>query len=378
MTATMKKPKRASGSGISIPYGELKAALGIVSGAVAARGPRPVLANVLFQDGTLTATDLEMRIVTPIPYDGPPMLLPHDRLTQIVNAAGSVDEVEISVEGITATIRAGNGSWRLPTEDAMEFPSRANQKAKPIARMPADQFRELVGTVRFATDNQSSRYALGAVLLEYERPADRESNYGTLSFVATDGRRLAIAQCEIANDCDGSTTLAPRGAIDTLVRLAAGAEEIQLDATVSELVAEVDGTTVYARLIEGKFPRWRDVDTHHDTTPSQVVVGNLLHACSMAAVCTSDDSKGTTWAFSDAGLWISGQSAINGESSATCDLVQAGHKTTVKLDPVFVIEWLRTLDAAETIAVEAKDSDSAVVFRAGNCRQVVMPMAKDA
>ena len=369
-TATKRRsggPKNATG--ITIPYGEFKRALATVGNAVPSRPAKPILGNVLFANGKAIGTDLEMRIETPVDYDGPPMLLPHDRLTQIVNAAGTSGDVEVSVDGTTATIRAGRGEWRLPTEDPLEFPGRAEAAAKPIAHLPADQFRELVGTVRFATDNESSRYALGAVLVEFSE--------GTLSFVATDGRRLAIAECDIDQATDNSQTLAPRRAIDTLVRLAGAAEAIQLEATGSELVATVDGTTVYARLIEGRFPRWRDVDVEHKTPAASVIVGTLLHACSMAAVCTSEESKGTDWAFRDS-LTISGRSSVNGESSATCDLVEAGHPATVKLDPGFVIEWLRTLDAAQTITVQAKDSESAVVFRAGDCRQIVMPMAKDA
>ena len=49
--------------------------------------------------------------------------------------------------------------------------------------MPARFFREVVRRTVFATDNESSRYALGGVLLELT--ADE------ITAVATDGRRLA-------------------------------------------------------------------------------------------------------------------------------------------------------------------------------------------
>ena len=48
----------------------------------------------------------------------------------------------------------------------------------------------------------------------------------------------------------------------------------------------------------------------------------------------------------------------------------------MKLDPVYVLQWLDcgSFDTAETISVSAVDKSSAVVFKAGDCRNVVMPL----
>jgi len=348
-----------------------------MTAAVPTRPAKPILANVLLTPGRIIATDLELRIETAIGYDGTPLLLPHARLSQIVASAGNAEQIEISATGSgTATITAEGGSWKLPTEDVAEYPTRPATDDTLIGRLPADQFRALLNTVRFATDNESSRYALGGVCMEYDRDS------GTLYFVATDGRRMAVAECSLGDgqDPDSSSTLAPRRAVDVLVRLCTGVDAIELRRTANELISTVDGTTVYARLIDGRFPRWRDVDTAVTDTvaPSMVVVGELLHACEMAAVCTSEESRATNWSFTTKGLTISGQSAENGESFAVCELVELGHKTAVQLDPEYAIEWLRTLDGAETITVQAIDESTAVVFRAGGgCRQIVMPMLKD-
>lgn len=337
------------------------------------RSPKPVLLNVLISDGTITATDLELRITAPIGAAGAaPLLLPFARLSSIVNSLVGADEVTLTPDGSVCVVEGGNGTWRLPMEDAKEFPAGDYANAKPIARLPADQFASLMSAVKFATDNESSRFALGAVLVEFKG--------GTLSFVATDGRRLCAASCDVDQACDDSTTLVPRDAVDVLVRLAKGAEVVQLETTGRELFATVDDTIVKARLVEGRFPTWRDVEVDHGVAPSLVVAGALGHACEMAAICESEASRGTQFTVSDKGLWLSSRSAEFGESSATCELVEAGHACTVKLDPRFVLGWLRcgAIDAAETISLAAKDADSAVLLRAGdNVRTVIMPLAKD-
>ena len=53
-----------------------------------------MLVNVLMANGSLTASDLELQITTPLEYDGEPILLPHAKLVAILNAARG-DEVTI-------------------------------------------------------------------------------------------------------------------------------------------------------------------------------------------------------------------------------------------------------------------------------------------
>ena len=367
MTATMARPKRAKANGVTVTRAALKAALDTVGDAVPGKGPKPILGYVLLDGGTLTATDLELRITTPLPRsDGLTVLLPYARLKAIVGNLHPTVEVTIAVEGSSAVVQASGGTWRLPVEDAAEFPSAGEFSGKRLPRLPGDQFAALVKTVKGATDNQSSSYALGGVLVEF--------NDGELTFVATDGRRLYAASADIDQSLDDSQTLVTRRTMDVLQRLAVHADEIELQANDAEILAAIGETTVQARLMNGRFPRWRDVEKEYEDPPSMVVVENLMRACNAAGVCTSEASRGVDFTVSAEGLFLAGRSSEYGESSATCELADVGKCTTVKLDPRFVADWLVTLDPAETIAIEAKDKQSAVVFRADRCRAVVMPL----
>ena len=49
----------------------------------------------------------------------------------------------------------------------------------------------------------------------------------------------------------------------------------------------------------------------------------------------------------------------------------------VNLDPSFVVEWLRSVDEAEPAEIEAAGPGDAVMFRSGDCKAVIMPLAKD-
>lgn len=368
----MTRKKTTTTSGASLQVDDLKRALSSVAPAVPGRSAKPVLANVLLADGTVTGTDLEMRIVAPLAgYDGKPLLLPHARLTAIVAQLRDGETVSLTLDGSVCVVASGHATWRLPVEDANEFPVGGDVDAKPIARLPADQFVSLMNSVKFATDNDSSRFALGGVRIEFKD--------GMLSLVGTDGRRMCVAQAEIDQATDDAEVTVPRRAVDVVCRLARGAEVVQLQKAGNEFIATVDDATVQARLVEGRFPRWTDVDPKRSIASSHVVVGALLHACRQAAICTSEDSLGVTLAFTKEGLHLTSRSAQAGEASVTCDLVTAGHACVVKLDPRFVVEWLGcgSFDLAETIEVEAESDTTAVVLRAQNSRCVIMPLAKE-
>lgn len=372
MTATAVRERKKAPQRAVLSASALAKALAIVGPAVPSRSPRPVLHNVLLAGGTLSATDLELRITTPLPaYDGPQLLLPYQRLSAIVNTLHPTAEVSLKADKTACIVRGGSSEWRLPMEDASEFPAATEAATTAIVHLPGDQFATLMGSVKFATDNDSSRFALGAVRIEWTG--------GKLSLVGTDGRRMCVAETEVDQATDDAAVNAPRRAVDVLYKLAKSAESIQIDRTPTELLANVDGTVVHARLVDGAFPRWRDVDVSREIAPTRIVVGELVHACRQAAICTSEQSRGVDFVFTSEGVHLSSQSAEYGQASVTCEVVEAGHACRVKLDPDFVTEWLDcgSFDTAETISVEAENDQSAVVLRADDCRCIIMPMAKD-
>jgi DNA polymerase-3 subunit beta len=375
MTMTKERKKRAGGISLSAP--ELKAALAAVGQAVPTRSPRPIYQSVLLSDGVLSGSDGDVRIDVTLETAPPGInfLLPKDRFSAILGSFTG-DEITITPDDTSCVIKAGRGEWTLPTEDAGEYPAWDVGTTKLVTRMPADLLARAVKGVVFAVDDESSRYALGAVLIDVQGD--------TVNFVATDGRRLACVQCERSQNenSDDVAPLVPARAMAMIARLAAAAgdESVQLETTGKEIVATVGSVTVKARLLDGRFPKWRDTLPERDAKATTVSRADLLAATRAAAIVTSDESKGVQFVFSDGGIWLHGQSAEKGESSVTCDVVEAGDKATVKLDPLFVQQWLGGIDseAEPEVEVEAVDAQSAVILRCGDNTGVIMPLAVDA
>lgn len=369
-TATKRRPKAAS---IEIPHADLKDALHAVKAAVPTRSPKPILHSVLIADGVVSATDLELRIDYEIDAVTPAVLLPFGRLSAILKTAAGT-AVDLTPGDTSCVVEIGSGRWTLPTEDATEFPADAGGDQTPICRIPPDQFcRALAGTV-FATDNESSRYALGAVLLEVVADEENPEEMKAI-FIGTDGRRLARVDVEIDQAVDASKTLIPAKAAQAMLTLCKGRDDaVQLERRGNDLVCSCGGVTITTRTTEGTFPRWRDVFPDRKVEATEVYAGAMQAATESAAIVTTEVSKGVTYAFTEKGLHLTAKSSESGESSVTCDLVTFGQKAVAMLDPQYVAEWLATIDPAATVRVEVLDGTSACVLKHEEASCVIMPL----
>ena len=162
--------------------------------------------------------------------------------------------------------------------------------------------------------------------------------------------------------------------------LASAETPVHIAVHPAEILIRTGSTTVSARLVDGRFPRWRDVFPERpEAMRVSLVVGPLLGSVRQAAIVTSDQSKGVDFSFEPGQLVLSGRSAESCESRIELPIEHAGETVRIKLDPRFVSDFLRVLDPATTIQVELTDSQSAAVCRTDDgYGYVIMPLAVDA
>ena len=368
---------------IRSPKEPLLAAVQAAAAVVPARSPKPVLTNIKFEAGDggaiVSATDLEIGIRAAVEgvetLAAGSVLLPSSRLVAILRESPAGTVFEIESDGTAAVVKAARSQFRLPVEDPLEFPSVAAFPEGPCFELSTPLVRELVRRTAFATDNESSRYALGGVLVELG-PA-------TVIAVGTDGRRLAKMEgpCQTQGGDPGEAQpIVPSRAMQLVERSLGAAEEPVLVAVRgSEILVRVGQTTISARLVEGRFPRWRDVFPERpEAARVQLVAGPMLGAVRQAAIVTSDQSKGVDFSFEPGQLVLAGRSAESGESRVELPIDYAGEAIRIKLDPRFVSEFLRVLDGGTGISVEITDSQSACVCRTEDgYGYVIMPLAAD-
>jgi DNA polymerase-3 subunit beta len=158
-----------------------------------------------------------------------------------------------------------------------------------------------------------------------------------------------------------------------------GDGEVQIAARANDILVRSPRFTIYSRLVEGRFPKWRDVFPRRtDVVKTEIAVGPVYAAVRQAAIATSEESRGIDFTFDNGLLVLAGRAADVGQSRVELPIAYSGPKITITLDPRFVSDFLRVLDPEKTFTLELKDSDSAAVCNTDDgYGYVIMPLARD-
>jgi DNA polymerase III subunit beta len=217
---------------------------------------------------------------------------------------------------------------------------------------------------------------LGGVLLEMD---DQK-----ITAVATDGRRLAKmegpAHVVGGHSTNQSMTIVPSRAMQLMERALSDTDvEIQLAARQNDILVKGPRTTIYSRLVEGRFPRWKDVlPVRTDSIRIDIAVGPLYAALRQAAFFTNTESRGIDFKFGDGSLVLQASAADTGQSRVELPIAYTGAPLSLSMDNRYVADFLRVLDPQKTVVVDVVDGESAALFNTDDgYSYVVMPMARD-
>ncbi len=348
------------------------------------RSPKPILQNVklVAEDGhaTLSATDTEVGIqlrVEGIEVVSPgALVLPVSRVGSILRE--SIDEqLEISTDGNTIEINGSRSKFKLAAEDPAAFPEVISFEEESYHVVSAKLLKDLSSRTLFATDSDSSRYALGGVLLVME---DEK-----IIAVGTDGRRLAKmegpAKSVNGHGQSDNATIVPARAMHLIERALPSDDsaEIFLAARVNDILIKSPDATIYARLVDGRFPNWQDVVAERpDMQTIHLPVGPFHAALRQASIVASEESRGVEFRFDDDSLVLEGETAEVGESRVEIPIDYAGDAITLSLDHRFVVDFLKVLASEANVAVGVKDNEQPADFRTDDgYHYVVMPLTRE-
>ena len=242
----------------------LTAAFSLAASIAPNRSPKEILQNVkVTADGgkiTLTATDMEVGIRlelqegVEIESEGT-ALLPVQRTMAILRESND-EQLTFETDDSGVGVKGNRSKFKLPGSNPDEFPSVTGFDEDSYHVIPTRLFREMVRRTVFATDAESSRYALGGVLLEMEG--------NSVIAVGTDGRRLARMEGSGDPQGDhkttGSSTIVPTRAIHLMERALSDSDEtVDVAARSNDLLLRTPRAVIYSRLVEGRYPVWRQV-----------------------------------------------------------------------------------------------------------------------
>lgn len=362
---------------------KLAHAFQVAASVAPARSPKPILQNVKLEAtadrAILMGTDLEVGIrVEALGFnvESPgSVVLPRDRFGKILSES-SDEKLSLESDGSKVMVRGQRSEFQLPCENPDEFPNVIAFEETKYHELPARFFREVIRRTVYATDSESSRYALGGVLLELTADG--------LTAVATDGRRLTRQEGPAKSVGGHSTgenaTIVPTRAMQLIERALGDSEdELRLAIRENDVLLQGGRTTIYSRLVEGRYPKWRDVFPRRDGMKKiELTVGPFYAAVRQAAIVTSDDRRGVDFTFGNGKAVLAGHGAEYGEAHVELPVAYDDAEIGITLDPKFLGEFLRVLDPEQGFTIELRDADSAALCVTDDgYAYVIMPLARE-
>lgn len=368
---------------VTCPRDSLLTACQITGAAVAARTTKPVLSHVkaIAEDDALTlmATDLEIGIryeVRGVKVNrAGAAILPVALLVSILRETADGDITLDASEELT-TIKLSTGRFEMPGGDPTEFPDLpAFDDGGRYHEIKAGVLRTLIRRTAFAADKrETSRFAVSGVLWEAEA--------GKARLVATDTRRLAFCEgdADVRGDADpkSGSHLIPLKAIALLERnLSDDGELIRVALKPNEALFQTERALVQTRLVEGRFPPYRNIIPKRSEIRLPIVVADLLARVRQAAVATDDESKRVDFHFEPGKVTLRARGTSRGTSEVVMPLPDYdGPVVEIAFDPAYLIEMLRSIEGEPTAVLEMSDGTKPAVFRVGEgYLYLVMPLA---
>lgn len=350
--------------------------------AVPTKTPKDILKNILISrrndEVSVLATDMEFGIRATLSATGNEagkmdVLLSASRIRTILS--------ELTDENVTfdvdskgkVKILGASSRFTLSTEDAGEFPPVPGFEEIAAVTVDAKLLRTALRRTEFATDSESTRYALGGILFE--------ASGDVLTLAATDSRRLSVAKiggCTRSERQFERTVIVPVKATRAIAAACEKAETVECYATQNSATFQIGSVTIYTRLVEGRFPKYRDVIPRPgDIIP--IPVGAFHTALRQSIVVTDKESSGVNFHFNQGLLKItSGSSAGDSIIEFPCAYSDE-EPVTICFDPKYVIDLLRVLPPDELVELSITGPDDAAVFRYNEAAltYVIMPLTGD-
>lgn len=353
-------------------------ALQAVSGIVERRHTLPILANVLIKKTggqvEFTTSDLEIQVRTTAEFDGDAgnfsTTVGARKLIDILRSLPADQTVSLSVNQNKLTLQGGKSRFTLQTLPADDFP--LVQEAAdfgPMFSVPQKTLKTLINQVHFAMAVHDIRYYLNGILFVAEGRS--------LTLVATDGHRLALAQATLDVEIPKQEVILPRKTVLELQRLLKDEDTaIEMRFAGNQAKFGFSGMEFVTKLVEGKFPDYNRVIPKNHKNALTLGRSALLASLQRAAILTSEKFKGVRVNLEPGSLRIASSNAEQEEAKEELEVDYGGDTIEIGFNVTYLMDVLANM-SVDMVKLELQDTNSSVLITVPEqtgFKYVVMPM----
>lgn len=356
----------------------LREGLALVGGVIPNKSTRPAIENMLLvatDDALeLVGTDLEVAVryrIDDVKVGEPgTALVPSRVFTDFVRDL-SGETVNLSMTSNHIEVSSGADRCELPISDPEEFPVVARFTDEGALSIQGGSFTRLVSRTSFAIAKEQGRYAMHGILTLIEDQV--------LRMVATDGRRLAVASTPIDSPASPpSKAILPAKGAQAFCRLVTDdLEQIELHIDENQMGIRTKRGEIFARLIDGEFPRYAAVIPTDPANRVEADGESLTRKIKLVSNVTTQDARAVKLVIKGQKLELTGRSTTSGQATSEMEVHFGGDEAEIAFNPDFLLEGIRHCET-DMVALEFNDRTSPGKFTLGeNYVYVVMPITVD-
>jgi DNA polymerase-3 subunit beta len=334
----------------SVPCDQFVSSLGVAARGVSTRSAIQTLSGVLVraEDGRveLQATDMELGIRVSLPAaterDGA-AVVPGRLLLDVVRSLPK-EELTLEYRSSQQDVEVVSGTARfhlrtLPLEDFPKLPEPAGSTMS----VPSGAFVETIDRVARSASRDETRPHLTGVLVS--------ASGQELRMVATDSYRLSVKETSLEQPLDGDLEAnVPARTLQELGRIAGGDGEgaIQIAALENQVVFSVGDTILSSRLVEGRFPNYRQLLPETFEHELRLSTAELLEVVRRISLLAQKNAP-LRLAFTEGALEVSAQTPDVGEASESLPVPFSGEPLEIGFNPEFLRDGLESAESEELL-----------------------------
>jgi DNA polymerase-3 subunit beta len=266
------------------------------------------------------------------------VIVPARLLLDITRAlAGDEVTIEQHADESTLIVTAGSHIARLHTYAAEDFPRLPDVETIQLYGLDRDSLLETIGRVSRSASRDESRPVLTGILVRFEP--------GKLVMAATDSYRLAVKETATETTLPELEAIIPARALQELVRIASGGDEVQLGLQENHVVFGVDGVWLTTRRIDGQFPNYRQLLPEQFEHELQLPREELLDVVRRVSLMAQRNSP-LRLRFAEGELTVSAQTQDVGEAKESLPAPYNADPMEIGFNAEFLRDGLESVDSA--------------------------------
>jgi DNA polymerase III subunit beta len=359
---------------------ELLKAIQVLQGVAAGRNTLPILSNILIRaaDGQIeiAATDLEVGIKIAVPgtvIDEGGITVSARKLAEIVRELPP-EEIRLSTTANDRVeIACGDGVYKIIGLPDDEFPDLPSIQSN-FFTMDAGILCSTIQKTEFAASVEEARYFLNGLYFHLTPEMTK--------FVATDGRRLAVASSEALTPAPEEPTgvIIPLKAVREIAKTFDESAEVKVCLLENQILFADDDATLTSRLVEGEYPKYEQIIPADHDIHTVVNTEKFLNAVRRVALLANEKTHSIRLDITEDTIRVSARAPELGEAYETVPIIEANGTIEIALNARFLVDVLRHIDT-DDVRIEFKDSQSAAVLKPvgeDNHLSLIMPMRLEA